>query len=616
MRANDSSSSATSPSSESATPTGDEPGCGERCFEVDLLAPEGDDSRGPSLPPLPDAYLRGRDLDLLEPLRHLTPGPDALAELLAEPPPEVDRAALARALRTTNDAYGHPRAAELAEKLADPKTRVVVTGQQPGLWGGPLMTLSKAAAAVRWAEAIDDAGESAVAVFWVATEDHDFAETARATFLSYDGAVELDLGDDPQPLLPVGMRTFGPRLREIAEQAEEMVGGEDAVERFRRAMEIYRPDARFGEAFSRLMVRILGQRAPLFLDAMLPELKEAQAPHMRRLVEERRTLDEAYAERDASIGERGHPLQVHPQPGLSPLFLLHCPRSDSLACPPEEIHDEDGVPVDEPAARAAKSEGRVERRRIDWLHDDSGRAAGDDEEDDDFGLRGLDGFRAPVGDLLETIDDNPAAVTPGVLARPALQDAALGTTLQILGPGEVSYMAQAAPAYPILGIRAPFLTLRPQSLMLDERAAGWLEELDLPLAELLSRSPEGIVAQRLGSDPVSPVRERIDELLEELKEEVLAVDPTLEKPWKKTRDNVHRGLDIFGGKVRNAVANRHQVWLRRLEKLHDTLLPDDALQERKLSTLFFWARYGDALPQALFDGLDLDPRRLSVIRLG
>ncbi|MDA8016632.1 MAG: bacillithiol biosynthesis cysteine-adding enzyme BshC [Thermoanaerobaculia bacterium] len=524
------------------------------------------------MPPLPTAYLLGQDRDLLAPLRFLDP--DGAVEALAESAtPMTDRTALAEALRVANDAYGHPRAEELARKLADPRTRVVVTGQQPGLWGGPLMTLSKAVAAVRWAQALENAGVPAVAVFWVATEDHDFAESSRVSFIAPTGPETLDLGEDPDPLLPVGMRTFGPPLVSAMERAEELLGS-GAAEGIQTARAFYRPNARFGEAFSRLMVKIFADRAPLFLDAMLPELKQAQAPYLERLVEARAELDAAYADRDARIQDRGHPLQVTPQPGLSPLFLLHSTQ--------DEIGD------------------HVQRRRIEW------------RADEHFGLRGSEGTWS-VTELLSTIRDNPSTVSPGVLARPALQDAVLGSTLLVLGPGELSYLAQAAPGYEALGIEPPWVTLRPQSMILDTRSSSWLQELGLPLTELLDSTPEEIVARRFSEDPVGPVREEIDRALATLREQVLMIDQTLEKPWKKTQDQVHRGLEIFGGKVRNAVANRHGVWLRRAEKLHQMLRPAGSLQERKISTLFFYARYGDALARSFLEDLDLDPRKLSVI---
>ncbi len=101
---------------------------------------------------MPAAWLAGKETDLLAPLRLLAPG--TLPEMV---PPGVDRRAIAAGLARTNESYGHPRAAELARKLADPATAVVVGGQQTGLFGGPLLALVKAAAAVRHAEAFEAA---------------------------------------------------------------------------------------------------------------------------------------------------------------------------------------------------------------------------------------------------------------------------------------------------------------------------------------------------------------------------------------------------------------------------------------------------------------------------
>ena len=90
-----------------------------------------------------------------------------------------------------NRAYGHPEADRLAARLADPAVRVVVSGQQPGLLGGPLYSLAKMVAVSRWAAALEAAGEPAVAVFWVATEDHDWAEISSTAVLGVRRAAGL-----------------------------------------------------------------------------------------------------------------------------------------------------------------------------------------------------------------------------------------------------------------------------------------------------------------------------------------------------------------------------------------------------------------------------------------
>ena len=524
------------------------------------------------LPPLPKAFYAGRDLDLLEPLRLWSTGSDPAPTRSEHLTPRAD---VARALGDANVAYGHARANELAEKLADPATRVVVTGQQPGLFGGPLMALSKTLAAIKHADELESRGLPAVAVFWVATEDHDWAEIARSTFLERQDPVELSLGEDNERLRPVGRRALGEAMNDIAESARGLIYGDEAKERLERALTRYQADRTVGEAFIGLMLEVLGERAPLYLDAQLPAIKALQKPMLRTLIEKRSELDAAYTEADQAVEARGYPLQVTPQPGVSPLFLDH-----------------------------RTQDGTVERRRIEWRGDDR------------FSLRGLDDSEEPVDTLLKILESEPGRISPGVLARPAIQDALLGTTLQVLGPAELSYMTQAKAAHALLGLEGVHTSLRPQTMVLESKFAGWLEELDIPLAELLERPLEEALAERKGEDLVGPVLEAIGDQLAQLREAALEVDKSLAKPFDKTRDHITRGLDTLSSKIAAAVARRHDVWLRRLEQVKGHVEPGGTLQERRLATAFLWSRHGDALVDALYDQLNLDPRQLSVARLG
>src|SRR5579864_1025709 len=282
------------------------------------------------LPPLPRAFLGGSDLDLLAPLRFLAPGQLPSLPAVSAAPGSApagaaggrSRAELAVALLASNRSYGHQGADLACKRLADPATRVVVAGQQPGLFGGPLMTFAKLVAAARWAAALEAAGEPAVAVFWVATEDHDYAEVASATVLAADGPRSFDLGPDPQPLVPVGMRALSPAVSEVLRAVAEAVPGERYAEWLRTLARWYQPEARFGESFCRVMAHMLGSRCPLLLDAMHPALKQAEKPWLARLIERRGQLAAALARQDAAVQARGYELRVNPQPGASPLFLL------------------------------------------------------------------------------------------------------------------------------------------------------------------------------------------------------------------------------------------------------------------------------------------------------
>lgn len=516
------------------------------------------------LSPLPAALLAGQDRDLLSPLRYLDPG-----DLPSSPPPQVDRRSLARALVAVNRSYGHPRADDLGRRLADPTTRVVVAGQQPGLLGGPLYTLAKMVAAVRWAQALEEAGQPAVAVFWVATEDHDYGEISTTTILAPDGPKSLDLGPDPAPLTPAGMRHLGPGVEEILTNLAQVVPGERYAEWIATLRSWYRPAARFGEAFSRLMVRLLGERAPLLLDAMHPVVKEAEAPWLRRFVEAREEVERQERAAETRIQDRGYSLQVNPQPGASPLFWFH----------------------------------RGERRRVEW------RGA------EGFALRGHEEVSGPVATLLAAVDENPSAVSPGVLARPVIQDALLGTTLQIVGQGELAYMAQAAALYPVLEVPAPWVTLRPLTLVLEAHQVHWMEELDLTLGDLLGEASalDQLLARRVDARFVEEAQSRVEELLADLRVPALDLDPNLERPWEKTRDQILRALDLFSEKVMAAAARRNQVEHHRVDLLRATCLPFGKLQERLISAVHFYGKYREEFVESYFRSMDLDPIYLQVI---
>ena len=499
-----------------------------------------------------------------------------MAELLDAAPPSAPpaRRALAEGLRTANRAYGNPAADRLSDRLADPATRVVVAGQQAGLLGGPLYTLAKMVATARWAAALEAAGAPSVAVFWVATEDHDYREVASATVLAPDGPRSFDLGDDPAPLTPVGARTLGPGIEALLAGIRAAVPGGRYAAWLDRLAGWYRPDARFGEAFCKLMADLLGERCPLLLDAMHPVVKAAERPLLARLVERREAVAAAEAAAAGRIEGRGYPLQVAAQPGASPLFLLH----------------------------------RGERRRVEW-RDGGYRLRGGEETGSAAGS---------VADLAAIVADNPAVVSAGVLARPAVQDAILGTSLQVLGPGELSYMAQAAALYPVLEVAPPRVTLRPQLLVVESHLVDQIAGLGISLAELLGDRAglDHRLAGRDGADLLSAAgasRRRLAALLDEMAGPAVAADPDLERPWRKTREQIEGALDRFADKRVAAAARADEVRTGRVERLRGTLLPGGRPQERVVSTAHFPGKYGEEFVEALWEQMELDGGALQVV---
>ncbi len=513
------------------------------------------------------AFLEGQDLDLLEPLRFATAKEVSLS---ASPAFGSDRESLARALNRENARFGHPRAEELAAKMAQPETRIVITGQQPGLFGGPLYTLSKAVAAQLWAENLESQGQPAVALFWMATEDHDFKESAGAGFFTPTGPVEVSLGQDQEPLVPVGLRQLGPEIDRVFEELADAVPGQRFADWLQTLRAWYRPDETFGDAFAQLMTHLLGERSPLLIDAMLPELKQAQKPLFRKMVQQRSEISAAFGERDKVLEQRGHALQIRPQQGTSPLFVLH----------------------------------ENQRRRVVWKPD--GRV----------GLRGVESFDEPVEWLLETIETEPLRVSPGARARVAIQDALFGTDLLILGPGELSYLPQAIPLYELFEISPPTVVLRPQAIVLEGHQTDKLEKSGISLEEFTSTALnlDKALADSEETEFLEFAGEGLESLLDPLLREALEIDVSLEKAWTKTRDQMQRALQAFSNRVTAAASRRDEAVRLRAESLRQTCLPLGKGQERVIASAHFPGKHGERFVEALFDQLELGPRYLRVIQ--
>ncbi len=517
---------------------------------------------------LPRRFLDGCDLGLLEPLRFVLPGDEDT--LIAPPDQAPDRGPIAAALRRLNAGYGHAGATRLTEGLADPETLVVMTGQQCGLGAGPLFTLTKAAACALWAEELTRLGRPAVPLFWMASEDHDYAEVARACFPPV-GPETLTLGEDPAPLRPVGNRPLGPAAEDLLDRVLDAAPNADYRRRIEDCRQHLRPDRCFAESFARLMVRFLGDRCPLLVDSQLPALKSASAPVLGRLIERRNDVDRALGRAAAELKRRHIRLPVRSKSGEAPLFLL------------------DGG----------------ERRRVVW------------DENGGYRLRG--GGSGTLEGLADTLNRDPEALSPGVLARPAVQDAVFGTALMILGPGELAYMTQARALYEALEVAAPAMTLRPQVLLLGARERRWLERIEaegIDLANVLSRPDE--VDRRLAARSdlgfIASARAKVDAALDDLGSGHGRIDPSLAGAWRKTGANLRRALDQFERRVVAAAARRETVLRGRIERLREHCLPNGHLQEREFTSLHCLARYGPELVHRLAS-IDLDPRRLQPLAM-
>src|SRR5579864_3924909 len=191
--------------------------------------------------------------------------------------PDERRNRMVAALRNRN--AGSP----LLDRLAQPGTVAVVTGQQVGLFSGPSYTVYKALTAIRIAEQLNADGMPAVPVFWLATEDHDLAEVNHAfVFDAEHRPVTLRVNDAGPNQRPVGLIPIvEPPLEELRAALSSFPFGDQAVA---MAEQAYRPGTSFGAAFQDLLKQLLSGHEILFLDPLDGPIRQLAAPILRDAV--------------------------------------------------------------------------------------------------------------------------------------------------------------------------------------------------------------------------------------------------------------------------------------------------------------------------------------------
>ncbi len=460
--------------------------------------------------------------------------------------PAERRARLVAALRAQNGD------GEALERLARPGTVAVVTGQQVGLLGGPAYSVYKALTALRLARRLTEEGLPAVAVFWLATEDHDIAEVNHCWVFNAQGEpVRIEASG----LQPDGRPAGALRVPEgVLDHLREALGGLPfAEEALRAAQESYAPGASLGGAFAALLRGLLGRWGLLCLDPLEPQARELLAPLLGRAAEAGGELGRLVLERSAQLVAAGYRAQVRFQPDSALLFLLESGRRLSLR-----------------------------REGGDYL---------------------CAGRRWSASELAR----RAAELSAGALLRPVAQDWALPVAAAVMGPAEIAYWAQSQPLYEALGVRPPACLPRASWTLLDARAARLMGRYGLQLADFFQgeQALRERIARRL-------IPAELEELLRGAEAEVARTlerlgaglrdfDPSLARAFEQSRRKMLYQLSKMERKAAREALRRQERAGREAARLFHLVYPRRHLQERFYSILALLALHGPELLERLYE---------------
>jgi bacillithiol synthase len=444
----------------------------------------------------------------------------------------------------------------------------LVTGQQVGLFGGPMFSIYKALTAVRLAQEATAAGVDCVPIFWLATYDHDLAEVNHVSLPGAEGALQtLTTSSHSVPAAPVGTVHFGDEILPRVEQAATLLGDNEIAAIVRDA---YRPGETLGTAFARLCSKLFADWGVIILDASDSELQRAAQPIYRAAVERADELAAALLARGQALEAAGYHQQVKVTPSSVLMFTI-----------------QDG-------ARTA-----IHHSQGDEMHQFTIGSDGSAE-------------RISQAELLRRIDSSPELISPNVLLRPVVEDYLLPTLAYTGGAAETAYFGQAGAVYEKLLGRVTPMIPRFSATIVEPKVQRLLERHGIAVLDVFA-GPEALrhklAARNMPEDlqaAFDATKRTLDSQLSTISEKLTKLDRTLVDAAETARSKIQYQLERLYTQAARAEAQKEELVTRHAETLSQTLYPEKGLQERTIGGVYFVARYGPQLLHQLYDAIHAD----------
>lgn len=452
-------------------------------------------------------------------------------------------------------------------------TLSIISGQQVGIFGGPLYTFYKAFTTILLAESLRKESSGAVVpVFWMETGDADFTEVNQVKFPSDNGEprksvyapVDLVAGK------PVSYHTLTDDIDEVRTNVINWIKKLPHSRQFINLIEsAYQSGRPMADAFRELMTGLFGDRGLVLIDPMDSAISERTGEFWDKCLSSPETLNRPFEIGAERVQEKRLPLQSKLRKDTLPIYSI----------------SNDGF------------RNRIFKKESGWSVGQNGSI-----------VSGVDLHNLGV--------KFPSKLSPAVLLRPLLQDWLLPTWIYVGGPSEIAYHAQIGEAYEHLEIPRPLIAPRISLTLLDRadrRNLGknsWSVRNVFGGRELLLReggkSDTIIELFNSGMAHLDGWKSRIRRVVNDTG---ITIDEELDKAsrkiafqWDKLRQTTLR-----------KIGQKDEVRLNHANKLLNRLMPGGVQQERHDNALYYLSLYGPQLTGLIAKVVDpFKPQHIAV----
>jgi bacillithiol biosynthesis cysteine-adding enzyme BshC len=460
--------------------------------------------------------------------------------------------------------------------LKEKNTLTVVTGQQLGILGGPLYTFYKIITAIKLAQHLKERYDAYnfVPVFWLEGDDHDFEEVRSIGILNEANELTKIFYDDEisddEARSSVGYLTLKETINSFFENLDKNLRDTEFKPEFlQKLKEIYSPGKSFKKAFKELIFWFFDKYGLIIFDPQDVIIKNLLKPVFKQEINNFRLQTEKLVQVSATLEEL-----YHAQVKVRPVNLFYS--------------TDDGRFLIEPV----ENEFRLRRKRKKFTQDE----------------------------IINEIDNHPENFSPNVLLRPICQDYILPTAFYIGGPSEISYFAQVTPLYDFYKLNQPFIYPRASATIFEKSLENILEKYNLSFEDIFITSDDlktkiiNSLSKHSVDDIFAESNNQIELVLDKLKENLFEFDKTIADSTGKYRQKILNYLDELKSKAVDAQKKKHEITLRQIDKLANSLFPNNNLQERELNFAYYYNKYGESFVEKILNELKINSFDHQVIK--
>ncbi|MCW4051922.1 MAG: bacillithiol biosynthesis cysteine-adding enzyme BshC, partial [Candidatus Bathyarchaeota archaeon] len=440
------------------------------------------------------------------------------------------------------------------KSLSEPNTYAIITGQQPGLFTGPLYTVYKAVSAIILCERLSDRKKALVPIFWNASEDADLSEIDHITIFKQNKPFTILY--EPQ-LIDVAFS----HLHLDKESARTMLSAIDLasshsefktklIERINRLIDLSTTVADF---FSRFMVHVFGKYGLIMIE---PEvLRSSMIPIFQQLIRKPVECTRILTQTSARLKNLGYSAKIHKKHSSCNFFII----------------SKEGKRLQVTYKRDA--------REFHW---------------------GNESFSK--GEILTLLRDNPLAFSANAVTRPITQDFLLPTFGYVAGPNEIAYYAQLQGIYEFFSLEMPIIFPRFGATIVEKKISKVIGKYKARISEF--KNPETLLKRLAGKkfeEVFTSLRQEVSRDMIRATKEAEAVDKSLVTSIQIARNKILRAIETLESKFASKIKENDLVTRQQVVKAYNNLFPNGNLQERQINVLEYLIKFGDRFLQTIHE---------------